>query len=225
MQGKFKDLTGMTFGYWQVLERTNNSKDGSSRWVCRCKCGATKTVLGKALTSQKTKSCGCYNKEKAKETFYKHGYSHTNLHNRWLKIRERCYNPNSRSFENYGGRGIQMCNEWKQNFMRFYSWAIENGYKPGLTIDRIDVNGNYEPKNCRFINQKGQQNNRRNNVYITYKNKTQTLAQWADYYNIPYKILWKRIKLGWTFEKAISTQIGGKNERRKEECLSKTSTM
>ena len=209
MKGKFKDLTGEVFGRLTVIERTNNYKDGSSQWICKCNCGNIKTVIGKNLTSGKIKSCGCYNHYKAKQQFTTHGYSHTRLHNKWLKIKERCYNQNSRCYKNYGGRGIKICDEWKNNFMNFYNWAMENGYQEGLTIDRINVNGNYEPSNCRFITQKEQQNNRRNNVYITYKNEVKTLSQWADYYNIPYKVLWKRIKLGWTFEKAISTPIGG----------------
>lgn len=215
MKGKFKDLTGMQFGYWTVIERTDNSDDGSSRWICCCRCGNIKTVLGKFLTSGRVKSCGCYNIEKAKQQFFRHGYSHTNLHNKWLKMKERCYNKNTKCYKNYGGRGIKVCNEWLNDFTEFYNWSINNGYKEGLTIDRIDVNKNYEPSNCRFVTQKEQQNNRRNNVYITYKDETKTLSQWADYYDIPYKVLWKRIKLGWKFEKAISTSIGGKNERRK----------
>ena len=125
----------------------------------------------------------------------------------------RCYYSTTNGYERYGGRGIKMCDEWVNNPQSFYNWAINNGYKKGLTIDRIDVNENYEPSNCRWVTKEIQDNNRRTNRKITYKNKTQTLSQWAKEYNINIVTLSDRLKTGMSMEEALNKPIikcGGK---------------
>ena len=136
------------------------------------------------------------------------------LYNIWEKMKTRCYNQNSEKFKCYGGRGITICVEWKNNFYAFREWAIANGYREDLTIDRIDVNGNYEPTNCRWATIKEQQNNRRNNKIISYNGKTLNVSQWAELYNIRASTLYCRIyQRGWDFEKAINTPVRHKKKK------------
>lgn len=128
------------------------------------------------------------------------------LYSAWHHIKTRCYDDAHERYKNYGGRGISMCDEWKNNPRAFILWALENGYRDGLTIERIDTNGNYCPENCRWATQKEQQNNRTNNRTITYKGKTQTIAQWAEETGIKYTTLWQRIyRYNWSIEKAMAT--------------------
>lgn len=139
---------------------------------------------------------------------FKHGFKHTRIYNVWAGIKARCYNPNNKSYKDYGGRGIIMCDEWKNGFINFKNWAISNGYNDNLTIDRINVNGDYEPSNCRWATKKEQCNNRTTNKFITYKNEIHTLAEWSEIVGIKYKCLHKRIKyFNWSIEKAFNTPI------------------
>ena len=117
---------------------------------------------------------------------YRHGMWGTSIYARWKHIKARCYNSNGKQYKDYGGRGIRVCDEWLENFEPFYEWAINNGYREDLTIDRIDVNGDYEPSNCRWVTAKAQQNNKRSNHFITYNNETHTLTEWAEKYNINF---------------------------------------
>lgn len=121
-------------------------------------------------------------------------------------MKKRCYNLKYKRYNDYGGRGIKICNEWLNDFKVFYDWAMQNGYKDNLTIDRIDVNGNYEPSNCRWANIKTQANNKRNNRIIEYKGEFHTMSEWANIYNINYKLLHSRLKKGWNIEKALFTK-------------------
>lgn len=199
--GKFIDLTGQKFGRLTVLERAEN-KGRTTMWFCKCECGNQTNVCGNDLKRGRTISCGCYRSEKTT----KHGHFNERIYDIWRGIKRRCHNKNCRGYSIYGGRGIMICEEWSDNFQAFYDWSIQNGYSDDLTIDRIDVNGNYEPKNCRWITKKEQSYNRRNSHFITYNGKTQTLAQWADEYNMSYNKLSSRINdLHWTIEKALNT--------------------
>lgn len=124
---------------------------------------------------------------------YIHGFSHTRIDNIFKSMKQRCYNINSCNYKNYGGKGIKICDEWLNNKSEFFNWAFENGYDETLTIDRIDVNGNYEPQNCRWVSQKEQQNNRSNNRLLTLNGETKTLAQWAEKFGLARSTLWARI--------------------------------
>lgn len=145
---------------------------------------------------------------------YKDGRKGTRLYSIYNNMLTRCYNSNSRSFAYYGGRGITICDEWLHDFQAFYNWAISHGYRDDLTIDRIDVNGNYEPNNCRWVTRAEQNRNTRQNHFITYNGETRTLREWANILNINYSTLISRIDTyGWTVEEAFTTRIlkGGEN--------------
>ena len=120
-------------------------------------------------------------------------------------MKSRCFSKNNPNFNNYGGRGITICQEWIDNFCSFEKWAIENGYNNDLTIDRIDVNGNYEPNNCRWITNKEQQNNKRDNVFLEFNGKKQTMMQWVRELGVGFRMIENRIKRGWSVEKTLTT--------------------
>lgn len=173
------ELTGKRFGRLEVLKRVNNGYNRQSYWLCKCDCGNTKVIRGTHLTAGKIKSCGCIVKEMGREHFSTHRLSKTRLYNIYRGMKERCYNPKNETYRIYGNRGITICNEWNNDFVSFYNWAMANGYNDKLTIDRIDVNGNYEPTNCRWATPKEQSNNTRRCIYVTYNNETHTLTEWA----------------------------------------------
>lgn len=141
---------------------------------------------------------------------YKHGLSHTRIDNIYKAMVERCNNPHNIGFENYGARGIKVCDEWIKDKMSFFEWAHENGYDDTLTIDRIDVNKGYSPQNCRWATLKEQANNKRNSHWITHNGETHTLAEWSEICGIRSGTLFRRLKAGWSIEKALTTQPEGK---------------
>lgn len=185
-------LEGKRFGRLVVLKRADNTKKGQTYWLCKCDCGNTKIVRGTHLQAGKIKSCGCLSIEKIKQRATTHNLSKTRLYHIYLGIKARCYNPKSESYRIYGGRGIIMCEEWKNDFLSFYNWAISNGHREDLTIDRIDVNGNYEPNNCRWATPKEQSNNTRRCIYVTYNNETHTITEWSRILNIYNETLRRR---------------------------------
>lgn len=135
------------------------------------------------------------------------GYERTRLYNTWLNMKQRCLNKNNPRYSNYGGKGVKICYEWLDDFTKFKDWAIGNGYRENLTIDRIDVDGDYEPANCRWISNNQQQNNKTNNRMIEYKGETKTLKEWAKHLGINYKTLQKRIYQGWGVETAFTLPL------------------
>lgn len=147
-------------------------------YVCKCDCGNISIVQDCNLKQGRTKSCGCSKKEFCSKASQKHGYVDTRLHNCWMRMRARCHNKNGKRYKDYGGRGITVCDEW-QEFLPFYNWSMANGYKDNLTIDRIDVNGNYEPSNCRWVTMEEQQKNKRNTIKYTYKGEEYTTSEIA----------------------------------------------
>lgn len=136
----------------------------------------------------------------------RHGKSNTRIYKIWDNMKARCYNKNKPKYKNYGARGVAVCQEWKNNFVAFYEWAMHNGYNDNLTLNRIDNNGNYEPENCKWATAKEQMNNTSFNHKITYNGETHTLAEWASCLAINYSTLSKRInKYNWSVERAMST--------------------
>lgn len=155
-----------------------------------------------------------YGKE---NNMYRHGLSRTKLEKAYFHMLDRCYKPNSDSYANYGGRGIEVCEEWRNDNKAFYEWSMSNGYVEGLSLDRIDPNGNYCPNNCRWVTNKVQQNNRRNNISVEIDGVRHTVAEWSEIYGISRYAIYTRIKrLGWDAEKAITTPSlhrGGKQRK------------
>lgn len=205
--GEIKDITGQRFERLTAVRPVGKNKGKGVMWECVCDCGNTIITCGSDLRRGKTRSCGCYAREKARDTCLRrnitHGMTGTRVFNIWVGMRKRCLNPKEPSYKNYGERGITICDEWL-DFNNFYEWAITNGYNDSLTVDRIDVNGNYEPTNCRWATHKEQANNTRRSRFITYDGKTMTLQQWSDETGINHMTLYDRIyKSGWTVGEAL----------------------
>lgn len=180
-----KDLTGMKFGRLEVLERLGGSP---TEYLCLCSCGNTVVVRGGNLSSGNTKSCGCMRDEAIHSPRSDQLYK-TRLHSIWDGMKLRCYRKKDIGWKWYGEKGVKVCEEWKDNFRNFYEWAISHEYKEGLTIDRIDSNGNYSPDNCRWATMKEQQNNRKSNRKVTYKGETKTATQWAEQYGLSLSVV------------------------------------
>ena len=200
-----KDITGMKFGRLTVLRLSHKDKRQECYWLCKCECGNEKTVSGNKLRSGNTKSCGCMQKEFLDGRLRrKHGLTNSKLYATWENMKHRCGDPKNWMYPNYGGRGIKVCEEWLDSSI-FIEWALSHGYKEGLTIERIDVNGNYEPSNCKWIELKEQYLNRTDSHLLTAFGKTQTLKEWAEETGLNYNTIERRInKYGWDAERAIT---------------------
>lgn len=214
---RYKKLTVESFAY---------TKGGKAYWLCKCDCGNSKVIAGRHLTEGHTKSCGCVriaeNKSRAK-----HNMSNTKLYNVYRGIMKRCYNSNNASYKNYGGRGIKVCDKWKdgeKGSTNFLEWSLANGYKESLQIDRIDVNGNYEPSNCRWVTAKVNSNNKRNNIPITINGITKNLYQWQKTSGIRYQTIKDRLDRGITGTDLLKETKGVKLDTKntKEEIYAKS---
>lgn len=172
------NLIGKQFGRLQVVGIAEN-KGKNTAWTCMCECGVVKSYLTYNLTSGKSQSCGCARVESMSKKFTTHGKSKTRLYQIYKGMKQRCLNENSPAYNYYGGKGVSIHKDWLSNFMSFYKWSYNNGYKEGLSIDRIDPNGNYEPNNCRWVESQQQQNNKLNSFFITIDGSRKTLAEWA----------------------------------------------
>jgi len=208
---KKRDLVGQKFGRLVVLYDTGERKNGNVVWHCKCDCGNEVDRRSDHLTSGATKSCGCYNRERAAEVHTTHGMARQRerhpVYLAWHDMLQRCENPNFTTYKDYGGRGIRVCEEWHDAKI-FIDWALANGWREGLTIDRINNNGNYEPSNCRWVTRKEQARNKRNNHLITFNEKTQPMAQWAEEVDIGSCTLRYRINnLHWPIERALTEPI------------------
>ena len=210
-----KDLTGMRFGRWTVIdkdtERTKSAK--VTYWNCICECGSIKSIRHSSLTTGNSRSCGCLHDEVVAKNHYKHGAYHDNLaeplYYVWNTMRQRCGNPNSEKYKRYGARGITVCEAWN-DYATFREWALSNGYKPnsGLSIDRIDNDKGYCPENCRWVTNSVQSNNRSTNHIVTIHGEKHNIAQWAEIYNMNPQVIRGRIHAGWNEVDAITTKIG-----------------
>lgn len=198
------DLTGQRFERLVVLGYSHFSASMGRMWKCECNCGNVTVVSGRNLRSGTSKSCGCYRKEVASKKASIHNMKGTRIYSIWQCMKRRCYDKNGDHFLYYGGRGITVCDEWVDNFVSFYEWAMSNGYNNLLTIDRKDVNGNYEPSNCRWVSQVVQQRNRTNNKMINYNGQTMCLAEWSEKTGLSSKTIQFRLSRGWPVERALA---------------------
>ena len=207
-------MTGMRFGNLTVIGQADDqiSPDGRHRkmWLCQCDCGNKKTVNGDNLRDRRTISCGCFQKKRAHDANTVHGDTDSRLYNVWSAIKRRCYNSKVPEYKNYGGRGISMCKDWKDDYSSFRDWAYQAGYDKAAprgvcTIDRIDNDGDYSPNNCRWVTQKMQMNNVRYNRHVEYQGESYTISQLAELVGIPYERLYQRIGVyGFNVEDAIN---------------------
>lgn len=200
-------LIGRKIGRLTVIKKSEDSSPRKIRYVCLCDCGNTKIISGNNLGIGRTESCGCLWRERVKNNGVEHGLSRTRIHKVWSGMIERCSLKSAGSYLNYGGRGISVCEEWK-NFIKFYEWAMENGYSDDLTLDRIDVNGNYEPGNCRWATHIQQSNNRRNNRFIECNGVIHTEAEWSRMIGGGNGTVSRRLKHGWSIEDAVTVKAG-----------------
>lgn len=203
-----QNLTGQKFGRLSVLSFDHKDEKSRKRfWKCQCNCGNIVIVYQNHLKSGHTKSCGCLHSRQ--DINVKHGCCRRKVpkervYKIWAGIKNRCLNDNNQAFSRYGGREISICEEWL-NFETFKSWALNNGYKDDLTINRIDVNGDYEPSNCRWATPKEQANNRRNSTLLTFNGETHTLSEWENITGISQKVISSRInKLNWSIENSLT---------------------
>ena len=206
------DLTGQVFGRLRVIERAHS--DNGVHWVCQCSCGKQAIVRGAVLRYGSTKSCGCGSKEQARANCATHRNRNSwipaelrrKLKDAYGNMLRRCYDPDNDHYPHYGGRGIRVCDDWMGPVgrKRFYKWCIENGAEPELQIDRVDVNGDYCPGNCRFVDAVVQMNNTTRNHWVTYNGETRTIADWARETGYSYATLKHRLDRGWTLERVFT---------------------
>lgn len=203
------DLTGQRFGKLTVLRRAENYVKSNghkeSKWVCCCECGNEITVTRTNL--KRARSCGCSKGKYISDSKITHGMSNSRLYRIWQNMKNRCYNPNVDRYDRYGGRGITVCEKWRDSFEAFYKWAIDNGYSDELSIDRKDVNGNYTPDNCRWISMEKQADNKSNSRIFEYNGEAHTVSEWSKILDISRDIIWNRIKRGWDIERVFTQPI------------------
>lgn len=201
---KLINLVGQKFGRLTVIDRFHTNKH-HTMWLCECDCGNQCVVQGTSLKRGNTTSCGCYKRENAQKLYSSVRQNDKRLYAVWNGIKQRCRNKNNLSYHNYGGRGINICDEWADSYEAFYNWAVSAGYKKGLEIDRIDNDGDYCPSNCRFSDHTLQANNKRNVKLWTINGVSKSLAEWCREYDTDYYLVRQRVyKLKWDIEEALS---------------------
>ena len=214
----FQDITGNKYGNLTVLRLFRRNK-GRLKWLCQCDCGNEIIVIGNNLKNGHTQSCGCYMKKRITETHTKHGDRKTRLYGIWTGIKSRCFNKNCSSYKNYGGRGISVCKEWlgSDGYIYFKEWALDNGYSDDYSIDRINVDKDYSPDNCRWVDNSTQANNTRQNRYLTINGETKTLAEWSRITGVKSGTIRYRIENGGMSPKeAINAKIKPNNRAEVE---------
>jgi hypothetical protein len=191
-----RDLSGQQFGKWTVLRWAETISFSRQRWLCRCSCGTERTVIGNTLINGTSKSCGCAGRERSR----RHGLSESLTYTIWASMKQRCNNPKHKQYPHYGGRGITVCDRW----MEFENFFADMGEKPdGLTLDRVDNDGNYHPDNCRWATPREQMRNRRNTCMVEFEGKSISVATLAERTGVPNRRLRERLRRGMAVEAAI----------------------
>lgn len=206
-----KIIIGDKFARLTILSFEDRNRQYDSLWKVRCDCGNEFIVRGGVLKNGHTQSCGCLQREQTSKSRTTHGLSRNPLTGKRDKLyrvfagmKERCYNPHHDMFRYYGGSGVSICEAWLNDYSAFHQWAITNGYKEGLTIERVNTFGNYEPSNCKWIPMSEQSKNRRNNRILTFNGQTKKVIEWAEITSLPGTLIIQRIKRGWSIEKSLT---------------------
>lgn len=218
------DMIGEKYGRLTVIKFVESKKEPSGGYVryyqCLCDCGNKTIVRGRALRNGNTKSCGCLRKERTTKYNLTHGKTKTRIYRIYRSMIDRCYNEHNKSYNDYGKRGIKICNEWlgENGFDNFYKWSVENNYKSNLSIDRIDNDKGYSPDNCRWATNQEQANNKRNNRLYTWNGETHTLKEWGEIKpnELKYTTLAGRIYSGWNIEDVFGLTIDEVQKRKSE---------
>lgn len=210
--GKSIDLTGQRFGRLTAVEPEGRDKHGNVLWRCRCDCGGTSIVVTRNLLNSNSTSCGCRRRETTSSALTTHGASRTRAYVALKNAEYRCSNPENCRWSSYGGRGITVCGRWLDDPQTFIEDMGEPA--PGMTLERVDVNGDYCPENCIWADRKTQQRNKRNNRLIEFRGEVRCLADWSDITGISYAVLANRCRRGWTPEEMLTTSVDGRKGRR-----------
>lgn len=213
MSNKIKDLSGQRFGRLFVLGLDTQKDSRSAYWLCQCDCGNIKSVRGDSLQGGAIKSCGCLKREQDKVNLDRviHHGTGTRIYNIWSGLFDRCNDMSTR----WGQKGIKVCDEWK-DFQVFRDWALSNGYKDNLTIDRKDNDGDYTPDNCRWADAITQARNRDSNINITFGNSTRCMTEWCEIFDLDYQIVNRRYHEGYRGDKLIAPTHGQYRGNRKD---------
>lgn len=208
---------GDRFGEWTIISdglvRRPNGKWG---YLCKCSCGKEKVIQAHRLVDGHTTSCGCKKQDRFYKIITKHGLSKTRLNHTYRHMKDRCYNPKCNSYKSYGARGIKMCDEWLNDFVAFYNWALANGYKEDLTIERVDVNGDYCPENCTWIPMGDQAKNRQNSRLITCNGETRTITEWSRITGHDATTIRRRLNAGLSPEEALTLEYVSFKTRKRD---------
>jgi hypothetical protein len=222
-----QNIIGNRYGKLTVIKRYNTERDKSghmrSQYICKCDCGVLVIKSRHELTGRQNVTCGGKYSEQAIENAIDQTYNNFLIENKnalshiWVDMRQRCNNPNAPHYDCYGGRGIKVCETWNKpnNKDMFLRWAFESGYKKGLSIDRINVDGDYESSNCRWVDHKTQQRNKQNTRYVVYRGEAISISELSEEFNIPYGTLLGRINHGWDIEKALTKPVGKQGKRKR----------
>jgi hypothetical protein len=215
------DLTGRRFGKLVATERAPNC-GGRTQWRCKCDCGQYTVVRTQNLISGNTVSCGCRRAEANRDTRTTHGMRQSLEYAVWHKMLDRCRRPKHPYYDRYGGRGIKVCERW----VRFENFYADMGPRPSPkhSLDRVDNDGDYEPENCRWATQKQQVRNRSNTRKLVFRGQTRSMGAWAEMVGIDYRLLWIRLRNGWSVEQALTTPVKPtrprKSKVKSEDCQS-----
>lgn len=225
---KMRDYTGERYGKLTVLEYvgTKRYRNGrATQWLCQCDCGNKTVVDSVSLKTGNTVSCGCHRRELSSKRMIERNKTHgitigseedKRLYRLWAAIKRRCYYEKCVGYHNYGGRGVRMCDEWKNEAAKFVEWCKSHGYKKGLEIDRINNNGNYEPNNCQFISKVENEKKKRNTIWLTIDGISKVCADWNRLMEKPEKYYIQRIYRKMGEEYAINVIRNRLNELGKE---------
>jgi hypothetical protein len=200
---RFIDLSGRAFGKLTAIVPVGLNKSRQYVWWCHCECGGNSIANGSNLLRGNTLACGCVRQVDLADRTRKHGMSKTRMFKIWTGVTKRCTNENCSSYNRYGGRGIEMCDRWKESFENFYG-DMKDGYADNLTLEREDPNGNYCKDNCKWATMIEQARNKTNSVFIEYNGQKKSMAEWAELKGVPSGTIGNRIRAGWSVERSFT---------------------